>query len=249
MIRAVLADDEPLARERLRTLIAGEPDIQLVAECGDGIAAIEGVDQHKPDLLFLDIQMPEVDGFEVLGALTTQPRAIIFVTAYDAFAVRAFDVAAVDYLLKPIDEARFRTAVERARSRVASNDAGASRAVEALVERLRREPQRAQRFVVRTGARVSLVRAEDVEWVEATGNYAKLFAAGKSHLVRETMKSIEARLDPAKFVRIHRSIIVQVDCIAMMEPYFHGEWVVRMRDGTRFTSSRTRSAQLRGLMR
>jgi two-component system LytT family response regulator len=249
VIRALLADDEPLARERLRSLIAAESDIELVAECVDGGDALAGIELHDPELLFLDIQMPELDGFEVLQALVSPPPAIVFVTAYDAYALRAFEVAAVDYLLKPIDEARFRDAVTRARAKLRAGEQTTDRAITQLLDRLRQDPRDPQRFVVRAGQRISLVRAEDVEWIEATGNYARLFAGGRTHLVRETMTSIEKRLDPARYVRIHRSVIVQVDCITVMEPYFHGEWVVKMRDGTRFTSSRTHSDRLRALMR
>jgi two-component system LytT family response regulator len=248
-IRTLLADDEPLARERLRTLIAAESDLELVAECRDGADAVEAIERLEPDLLFLDIQMPELDGFDVLQALSTSVPATVFVTAYDAYALRAFEVAAVDYLLKPIDEARFTAAVERTRVKLRAGGKEPDAGVAALIERLRVDVRDPQRFVVRSGSRVSLVRAEDVEWIEATGNYARIFAAGRAHLVRETMKSIETRLDPARFVRIHRSVIVQVDHIAVMEPYFHGEWVVKMRDGTTFTSSRTHSDRLRALMR
>jgi two-component system LytT family response regulator len=249
MMRAVLVDDEPLARERLRTLLEGESDISLVGECGDGASAVDTIEREAPDLLFLDIQMPELDGFEVIQAIATPPPAVIFVTAYDTFALRAFEVAAVDYLLKPIDPERFHVALERARARFAGLRATESDAVKLLIDHIHREQRGPQRFVVRMGSKVSFVRADDVEWIEADGNYAKLFARGRVHLVRETMNSIEGRLDATKFVRVHRSVIVQVDAIASMEPHLHGEWEIRMRDGSRFTSSRTHSDRVRELMR
>ncbi len=249
MIRTLLADDEPLARERLRSLLHAAPDIDLIAECVDGADAVAGIEKHAPDLLLLDIQMPELDGFEVLQALATPPPVIIFVTAYDAFALRAFEVAAVDYVLKPIDPARFEQAIARARARLGGARPPVDDAVAALLAHVERERRGPERFVVRMGSRVSFVLAADVEWIEATGNYARLFANGKTCLVRETMKSVETRLDPARFVRIHLSVIINVDRIASMEPHLHGEWEVRMRDGTRFTSSRTHSDRLRALMR
>jgi two-component system LytT family response regulator len=249
VIRTLLADDEPLARERLRSLLQSAPDIELVAECVDGADAVAGIEKHAPDLLLLDIQMPELDGFEVLQAIATPPPAIIFVTAYDAFALRAFEVAAVDYVLKPIEPVRFERSLERARAKLGGARPGVDDAVAALLAHVERERRGPERFVVRMGSRVSFVRADDVEWIEATGNYARLCAHGKTYLVRETMKSVEARLDPARFIRIHRSVIVHVDRIASMEPHLHGEWEVKMRDGTRFTSSRTHSDRLRALMR
>ena len=248
-IRALVVDDEPLARERVRSLIAAERDVTLVAEYGDGASAVLGIERHVPDLLFLDVQMPEMDGFEVLLSLGVPPRAIVFVTAHDAYALRAFDVAAVDYLLKPISEARFRAAVARVRARLATGTVVGAEALAGLLARVQGDRPSPLRFVVRTGSRVSLVPAGDVEWIEATGNYARIHAAGQTHLVRGTMKSIEARLDPARFVRIHRSVIVRVDRIAVMRPHHHGEWVVRLQSGKTFTSSRTRSARLRSLMR
>jgi two-component system LytT family response regulator len=248
MIRTMIVDDEPLARERLRTLAAAEPGLDVVAECGDGLSALRAIEQSRPDLLFLDIQMPEMDGFEVLQSLETPPPATVFVTAYDEYALRAFEVAAVDYLLKPINPDRFGAAVARARDRVAT-PGRADDTLALLVEHLRAERHFRSRFVVRHNDQVSFVRTADVEWIEATGNYAKLFAGGRVHIVRETMKSIEAQLDPARFIRVHRSVIVQIDCIVSMQPHFHGEWVIAMRNGTRFTSSRSYGDRLRTLIR
>lgn len=269
-VRAIIADDEPLARERLRVLLAERGGIEVVAECATGEEAVTAVERDAPDLLFLDVQMPELDGFgalEVLGetlAIQRMPH-VVFVTAFDDYALRAFDVNAVDYLLKPFDRGRFETAVTRALARLdkqrrAPGNADPHSEVRALLAQLRAERESMRdaardapltspaRFVVRTGGKLHLVRADDVDWIDAEGNYVRLHVSGKSHLVRDKMKAIEERLDPAKFMRVHRSAIVNVDRIATLEPYFHGEYVVTMRDGARVTSSRTHSARLRKLL-
>jgi two-component system, LytTR family, response regulator len=250
-LRAVVVDDEPLARERIRTLLAGDQAFELVAECGDGAAALEAITIHSPDLLFLDVQMPEMDGFAVLQSLPTESLpAIVFVTAYDEYAFKAFEVNAVDYLLKPLEPERFQAALQRVRERLdRRGTAEAEPELRALLAQLRSERPAPVRIVVREGERLFFVRAEEVDWIDAQGNYARLHAKGKTHLVRETMKSLEARLDPTTFVRIHRSVIVNVDRIGSLEPYFHGEYVVTMKDGTKFTSSRSHSERLRSLLR
>jgi len=269
-VRAIIADDEPLARERLRVLLTEHGGIEVVAECATGEEAVTAVERDTPDLLFLDVQMPELDGFgalEILGETLEERRMphVVFVTAFDDYALRAFDVNAVDYLLKPFDRARFETAVTRALARLDEArhvpvDAEPHSELRALLAQLRaereslrdaaRDPSRTTpaRFVVRTGGKLHFVRADDVDWIDAEGNYVRLHVSGKSHLVRDKMKAIEQRLDPAKFLRVHRSAIVNVDRIATMEPYFHGEYVVTMRDGARVTSSRTHSARLRKLL-
>ena len=248
MISTVIVDDEPLARERLRTLVGQESGLEVVAECGDGLSAVRAIDEHRPDLLFLDIQMPEMDGFEVLQAIGDAAPATIFVTAYDEYAVRAFEVAAVDYLLKPINPDRFHAAVARARER-ATAPAAHGDILERLLTQVRGGKRHPERFVVRNGDQLSFVKAADVEWIEATGNYVRLFACGRTHIVRDTMKSLEERLDTGRFMRIHRSVIIQIDCIASLEPHFHGEWIIAMRDGSRFTSGRMYSDRVRALIR
>ena len=248
-IRAVIVDDEPLPRERIATLLEAHPEVEIVAECGDGAEAVRVIAESRPDLLFLDIQMPELDGFEVLEALESDRLpAVVFVTAFDEYAVRAFEVSAIDYLLKPIDPARFELALGRALQRIsASPEAGAE--LLAFLSRWRAERGFATRFVVRSGGKLTFVRPEDVDWIDAAGNYVRLHVAGRPHLIRETMKSIESRLDPEVFVRVHRSAIVNIDRVASLEPYFHGEYVVVMRDGSKLTSSRSHSARLRALIR
>jgi two-component system LytT family response regulator len=236
MLRVALVDDEPLGRERIRALLADEQGVTLVGEYATGDEAVSGILESTPQVLFLDIQMPGMDGFDLVRLLESQlaPEQlpfIVVVTAYDAYALRAFDVAAVDYLLKPFDRARFREALGRARTRVAER------------------PRPEARFVVRSASKVQLVRAADVEWIAGEGNYARLHAAGRRHLVRETLKSVEARLDPRKFVRVHRSAIVNVDCVATFEPHVHGQYVLTMKDGSRIISSRTHSAKLRALLK
>jgi two-component system LytT family response regulator len=248
--RAVLADDEPLARERLRTLLAAHPSLQLVRECGDGTSAVAAVRELHPDLLFLDVQMPGMDGFGVLRELYGEPHLpeIVFVTAYDRYALKAFEVHALDYLLKPFTRRRFAEAMEHVLGRLsARNGGGAAPEVAALLDALRGERERPERFAVRTGRGVRFVKPDEVAWVEAEGNYVRLHAAGGNHLVRGTMKGIAARLDPRRFVQVHRSALVNLDRVARLEPWFHGEFVVVMDDGARLTSSRTYSANLRRL--
>lgn len=260
-VRVAVVDDEPDARERLRMLLAAEPAVRLVAECRDGAEAVETLAALAPDLVFLDVQMPELDGFGVLAALADalgpdRLPAVVFVTAYDEYALRAFDVSAADYLLKPFDRARFDRALERglARARAGGGVRGVVREeLRALLEHLRGADAApagpfAERFAVRAGGRVHFVRTADVDWLDVDGNYVQLHAGGRVHLVRGPLGAVEARLDPAAFVRVHRSAIVRVDRIASLEPYFHGEYVVTMRDGSRLTSSRTYSARLRALL-
>jgi two-component system, LytTR family, response regulator len=278
-VRVAIVDDEPAARERLRMLLAEAPGVSVVAECGDGADAVATLAALAPpaELLFLDVQMPELDGFGVLAALADllgaeRLPAVVFVTAYDEYALRAFDVSAVDYLLKPFDRARFARAlargVARARAAVAPREGardGVREAVRAelrgelrgeLREELRallahvRRPDAAyaERFAVRAAGRVYFVRAADVDWLDVEGNYVRLHVGGKVHVVRGPLGAVEARLDPAAFVRVHRSAIVRVDRIASLEPYFHGEYVVTLRDGSRLTSSRSYSAGLRALL-
>lgn len=253
MTRVVIVDDEPLAREKLRTLLEGRPGYELVAECGDGAAAVEAIHELEPDLVFLDVEMPGLDGFGVLEALEPgrEPH-VVFVTAYDRYALRAFEVRALDYLLKPFHRARFEEALARVEERRRDRSAATPEewtAIRALLDELRAERGYAARLVVRTGQKITFVATADVDWIEADGNYARLHAGKRDYLLRETMKNVEARLDPRRFLRIHRSAIVNLDRIASVEPYFHGEYIVTLHDGHRITASRTHSARLRELIR
>jgi len=241
-MRVLVVDDEPLARERLRSLLEKETDVELVGECGDGRAAVETIDAVKPDLVFLDVQMPELDGFDVLEAIEPDVRPhVVFVTAYDEYAVRAFEVHALDYVLKPFDRDRFRAALERARAEVARGEAAAENLegrLAALLEELEDRRKRLERIVVKSGGRVFFLRTEDVDWIEAAGNYVELHVGNDSHLLRETMNKLETRLDPKLFLRIHRRTIVNVERIRQLEGVTHGEYVVVLKDGTRLGSSR-----------
>jgi two-component system LytT family response regulator len=251
MIRALIVDDEPLPRERIRTLLAEHRNVEVIGECRDGQEAVNTILAERPDLIFLDIQMPEVDGFEVIKAISPEYlSAIIFVTAFDEYAIRAFEVNAVDYLLKPINAERFETAVRRAIDRFAQSDAREpEHQLLNLVERLRAGQQYATRFVVRSGSKLFFVRAADVDWIDAADNYVRLHLGGREHLVRDTLKSVESQLDPEIFVRVHRSIIINLDRIESVKPHFHGEYVVTMKDGEKLTTSRSYSKRLRQLLR
>ncbi len=249
-IRAVIVDDEPLARERIRSLVGQEPDLELVGEAGYGQAAVELVRREKPDLVFLDVQMPGLDGFGVLQALGDEvPPAVIFVTAYDQYALQAFDVHALDYLLKPFNSRRFKKAVLRARTELTrEHPPEVNERLLSLLEGLRSGRRPPERIVLKSAGRVSFLKVDEVDWVEAEGNYVRLHVGAHSHLLRETMKNIEGRLDPDRFIRIHRSTIVNTDRIKELHPLFHGEYAVILRDGTRLTASRGPDNKLRRLL-
>ncbi len=239
-VRTLIVDDEPLARQRLRGLLGRDPEIEVIGECGDGQEAVAAVREHRPDLVFLDVQMPVLDGLGVLEALGPENvPVVVFVTAYDRYAVRAFEVHALDYLLKPFDRDRFDKALERAKAEVqrARTD-DASERVLALLEELKGGPKPAERLVIKSADRVFLVRTEDVDWIEAAGNYVRIHVGKEAHLLRETMNALETRLDPARFLRIHRSTIVNIERIRELQPLFHGDYVVILQDGTQLTLTR-----------
>jgi two-component system, LytTR family, response regulator len=234
-IRALLIDDEPFARERLRQLLEGDPDIEIAGECGDGLAAVAMIKERSPDLLFLDIQMPELDGFGVLervGAVGTP--VVIFLTAYDKYALRAFEACALDYLLKPCGEERFAKAVARAKAQL-NMGAGSSFA---SLGNLEPEAKYLERIVVKSGGRVYFFRAEEIDWVEAQGNYVRIHIGGAAHLLRESLAAIERRLNPRRFIRIHRSTIVNIERIKELHPMFHGQYAVMLHSGAEVTLSR-----------
>ena len=245
-IRTLIVDDEPLARQRLRKLLEAEPDIEVIAECPDGESAVAAVSEHQPELVFLDVQMPDLDGFGVLEAVgAEQMPTVIFVTAYDHYALRAFEVHALDYLLKPFDRERFAKALARAKEHVRrGRSAEASRQLLALLGDARPGPRHLERLVLRSGGRIFFLKAEEIDWVEAAGNYLRLHAGGETHLLRETMNALDGRLDPARFVRIHRSTLVNLERIKEIQPLFHGDYVVLLRDGTELTLSRTYRARV-----
>ena len=241
-IRALIIDDEPLAREKVRGFLESESDIEVLAECRDGKEALEALEEHKPDLIFLDVQMPELDGFEVLSNVEPADLpTVIFTTAYDQYALKAFDVHAVDYLLKPFDRERFQQALGRARGEIERRQIGDMRGqLEALLEHVsERRPKPPQRLVIKSSGRVVFLKVDDIDWVDAAGNYVKLHAGGDSHLLRETMSRLEERLDSSKFIRIHRSTIVNIECIKELQQQFHGDYLVVLKSGQRLTLSRS----------
>ena len=249
-VSALIADDEPLARRRIRSLLSRYPEVELVGEAEDGRRTLQMVRDLHPALLFLDVQMPELNGFEVLEELPAKiTPEVIFVTAYDRFALRAFEVHALDYLLKPFTRTRFARAVDHCLGRLRENPGGPDPHLLSLLEELRKRQQQSERVAVRDKDSVELIRTAEIDWLEGAGNYVKLHVGAREHLVRDTLKSLEERLDPQRFLRVHRSAIVNLDSIARLLPWFHGEYVVVLRDGTRLQSSRNYSDRLRGLMK
>jgi len=228
--RALIVDDEALARERVRTLLEVSDGVTIVGECSGGREAVDAIIEKRPDLVFLDVQMPDLNGFEVLDAVATDwLPAVIFVTAYDEYALKAFDVHAIDYLLKPIEPERFHKAL----ARVTKRD---------LLSFLDERP--IDRLVIRTRSKVSFLKPSEIDWIEADGKHAVLHAGRETHVVRHTLTKLEQRLASHGFVRVHRSAIVNVDRIKELEPWFHGEYVVILKDGTKLTSSAAHSQAL-----
>ena len=239
-IRTLIVDDEPLGRERIRTLLAGDPEIEVIGECPDGRQAITAIEQRNPDLVFLDVQMPEVNGFGVLEAICCERMpVIIFVTAYDRYAVQAFEVHALDYLLKSYDRERFSAAVQRAKEEIQRSRKGVlNERLAELLENLQTKKNRLTRLVIKSAGRIVFLRVEEIDWVEAADNYVRVHAGKESHLIRETLQSLEKRLDSGKFLRIHRSFLVNFDRIRELQPIFHGDYTVKLADGTELTLSR-----------
>ncbi len=239
-IRTLIVDDESLARDRVKRFLKPEADVEIVGECTNGRDAVAAITETKPDLVFLDIQMPEKDGFEVVRSLKadTMPT-IIFVTAYDQYALQAFEVHALDYLLKPFNQERIRKAVERAREHIGRRRVGSldERLVSLLAD-LKTERKFLERLVVKTVGRVYFLKVDEIDWIEAAGNYVKLHVGRDGHMLRETMSGIEGKLDPERFVRIHRSTLVNVDRIKELHPLFSGDYSVMLHDGTELALSR-----------
>jgi len=248
-LRVLVVDDEPLARSGVAELAGQDPELVVVGQCGDGAGALAAIRSLRPDLVLLDVQLPELDGFELLRRLEPGERpAVVFITAYDHFAVRAFDVHAIDYLVKPFDDTRFAEAVTRAKSAI--RDARGGRLNERLsdlLEHLAGAPPAdgwLTRIVVKTGGRMVLVRVDEIDWIEAADYCVKLHVQDKVHVLRESLQALETRLDPARFFRVHRSAIVNLDRVTELPPFFKGEHVVLLRDGTRLKLSRGRRGQL-----
>jgi len=238
-VRALIVDDEPLARRGVIVRLRKFKDVEIVGECADGRIAVEKILSLSPDVVFLDVQMPGMDGFEVLRSLPKDSLpGIIFLTAYEQHALRAFEVHALDYLLKPVDDDRFAAAVDRARK--LADSASKDRMTERILEMLGRGGDKyLSRFTVRTGSRIQIVLAEDTDWISAAGDYAELHVRGRGHLLRETMNALEQKLDPGKFLRIHRSRIVRMAAIVELRGIDNREYVVKLTDGSEHRSSRT----------
>ena len=242
-VRALIVDDEDLARHVLRELLQAHPEIRILAECANGFEAVKAITEHKPDLVFLDIQMPKLTGFDVLELIETD-IAVVFVTAYDQYAMRAFEVHAVDYLLKPIGRERFEEALGRARKRLGEKKPPALELAAAA-----RPPQQfLERMVVRDGTRVTLIPVAKLDYVEAQDDYVALASQGKKHLKQQTIASVQAGLDPERFVRIHRSYIVNFERVVRIEPYGKDSRLAILADGTRLPVSRTGYARLKFLL-
>jgi two-component system LytT family response regulator len=260
-LRTLVVDDEPLARRRVLRLLADEPSVQVVGEAGNGAEAVEMIREKRPDLVFLDVQMPEMDGFAVLRALEPEPMPmVVFVTAFDQYAIQAFEVHALDYLLKPFDPERLQAALRRAEAHAARAGRDHERKLVELLEHVAREqqeigrriapqqPAASGRLLVKQGERMVLLRSADVDWIESEGNYVGLHVAKQKYLVRGTMSSMEEQLDPRLFLRIHRGTIVNLDRVKEVRPWFAGDCIVVLKDGTELRLSRRYRDRLEGLM-
>ncbi|MBI5768002.1 MAG: response regulator transcription factor [Verrucomicrobia bacterium] len=248
-LRAVIVDDEPAARRGVRLLLERDRGIDIVGEASGGAEAAEMIKREKPDLVFLDVQMPGCDGFEALSKVgPAASPAVVFVTAYDEHALRAFEVNAVDYLLKPYDDARFAAALQRAKDEVRRRQADSvNTRLTKLLDYLQHDAARppvpkdesaADRILVKSSGEIFFLKAEEIDWIEAEGDYMKFHVGGRAHLMRETMARLETRLDPKRFIRIHRSTIVNIDRLRKLSPSFAGEYAVILHDGTKLKLSR-----------
>lgn len=247
-IRALVVDDEPLAREIIREMIRRDSEIEIIGECGNGMDAVTMIEADRPEMVFLDIQMPEMDGFAVIEAVGAQAMpVVIFVTAYDQYAVNAFKVHALDYILKPFDWERFADALLKAKSQIRrENDL--SDKLDALLRQMRKKHDFVERLIIKTNGRVIFLRTEEIDWIEAEGNYVRLHVGKDSYLQRDTIGSMEAKLDPTQFPRIHRSAIVNIDRVQELRPWFQGDYCVILRNGKELPLSRNYWDKLRQIL-
>jgi two-component system, LytTR family, response regulator len=250
-IRTLIVDDEPLAREWVRNGLQDEPDIDIVAECGDGFEAVKAVTELQPDLMLLDVQMPGLDGFGVLASLEAQDLpAVIFVTAFDRYALKAFEAHAVDYLMKPFSSERLHDAVERARTQIdRSSERDLKAALHALLEGVQRERAYPEWLLIKKEDRSVFLRVADIDWIESSRNNVRLHVGKEIYVFHETTTGIESKLDPKKFFRIHRSTIVNIEKIKEMHPWFNGDYAVTLKDGTKLTLSSTYRERLKEFRR
>ncbi|HSE43469.1 MAG TPA: LytTR family DNA-binding domain-containing protein [Acidobacteriota bacterium] len=240
IIRVCIVDDEPIACRRIQRLLKDDPSIEIVKICNNGEQATDAIRKLSPDLVFLDIQMPRMDGFEVLKSLQGENMPhVIFVTAYDRYAIQAFEVHALDYLLKPFDTERFEEAITRAKAQIQQDrNRTLNKGLYALLEEMKTPPRYLERLVIKASGRVFFLKTEEIDWIEAQGKYVSIHAGKDEHLVREGMNTLENELDPKKFVRIHKSTIVNVDRIQQLQTWFHGDYRVILHNGTTLTLSR-----------
>jgi len=240
-IRTLIVDDEPLARDRIRGLLETESDFEVTSECNNASDAVAAIKQLQPDLVFLDVQMPELSGFDVLESVLPAPLPIVvFVTAHDQYALKAFEVHALDYLLKPFDRERFSAALKRVRAQLILQEENGelNKKLIALLESVKSERKYLDRLVIKSSGRVFFLKVEEIDWIEAAGNYVRLHAGKDSHLHRETMSGLESRLPPERFVRIHRSSIVNIERIRELRTLFHGDYELILQDNTQLVLSR-----------
>jgi two-component system LytT family response regulator len=249
-VRTLIVDDEPLARGRLRDLLAEDREVVVAGECADGHEAVAAIRDLAPDLVFLDVQMPALDGFGVVAAVGPERMPLtVFVTAFDRYALKAFEVHALDYLLKPFDQERFEIALRRAKEHLGRRiEAGMrDKLLALLADAQPTAPPPLERIAIKSGGSVYFLRTEEIDWIEAAGNYTRLHVGKKAHLLRETMSALEGKLHPKRFVRIHRSTIVNLERVRELQPYFHGDYVVLLHDGTQLTLSRNYRPKLHDL--
>jgi two-component system, LytTR family, response regulator len=249
-IRVLVVDDEPLARSHLRALLEARGDVEVVGECGDGRAAVAQIRRDEPELVLLDIQMPELDGLGVVREVgPARMPLVVFVTAYDEYALAAFEAHAIDYLMKPVNRERFTQAIDRAIGLVGAGVAGGrAAALERLVERLHAERWGRERLAVREGGRVIFLRVDDIDWVEAADDHVRFHVGKSTFAQRDTLARVEQRLPASKFLRIHRSTLVNVERVREFQPWFQGDWVAILVDGTRLTSGRSYRARVRAFL-
>jgi two-component system LytT family response regulator len=249
-IRTLIVDDMLLARKRIRRYLSADPEIEIVGECSDGLTAVSAISELRPELLFLDVQMPEMDGFQVLETVGTElVSAVIFVTAYDQFALRAFEVHALDYLLKPFGRERFYRAIERAKAQIKQRQKGElDERLRSLLHDMNVQSKYLKRLMVKSAGRTVFLTIDEIDYVETAGNYLRLKSGKESHLIRERLSYLQNRLNPEKFVRIHRSTIVNIERIKEMYPLFNGDQMIILHDGTQLTMSRNYREKLLALI-
>jgi two-component system, LytTR family, response regulator len=239
-IRALIADDEALARNLIRRMLKDDRDLEVIGECSNGKETVAMIRKERPDVVFLDVQMPEMDGFAVLESIGTERLPeIIFTTAYEQYAIRAFELHALDYLLKPFDHARFKDAIKYAKERLRSERENDGRMqISALLASIKNKPQYLERLVIKAGGRITFLRTDEINWIEADDKYVHLHTSKVRPMVRQTLSAMEAQLDPKKFRRVHRSAIVNVERITELQPLFSGEYSILLQDGAKLTLSR-----------